>query len=166
MVQRGISSLPLAAALLLAPLIAQARARWDEGTTTQDRLDTILSYSAAAQEHPDLSEVTADCRGCHEDTLPLLNRTYHAALEESCFSCHKGTAAEEHLKGQQEGQDVPGPSIEALPAEEANAIWEEYTWDDVQTREVLHYMPGSFFLNANNGDYQAWVGWLNVSYSF
>jgi hypothetical protein len=27
-------------------------------------------------------------------------------------------------------------------------------------------MPGSFFINANNGDYQGWVGWLNLTYSF
>jgi len=45
-------------------------------------------------------------------------------------------------------------------------FFEDYELDDVQTGSVLNYMPGSFFINANNGDYQAWVGWLNLTYSF
>jgi hypothetical protein len=46
------------------------------------------------------------------------------------------------------------------------AFWEDYEIQDTQTDEVLFYMPGSFFINAINTDYQAWVGWLNLSYSF
>lgn len=46
------------------------------------------------------------------------------------------------------------------------AFWEDYELQDTQTDQVLFYMPGSFFINANNADYQAWVGWLNLSYSF
>lgn len=46
------------------------------------------------------------------------------------------------------------------------AFWEDYELRDTQTGQVLFYMPGSFFINANNGDFQAWVGWLNLSYSF
>ncbi len=46
------------------------------------------------------------------------------------------------------------------------ACWEEYVLNDTQTGQVLYYMPGSFFINANNSDYRAWVGWLNLSYSF
>ena len=46
------------------------------------------------------------------------------------------------------------------------AFWEDYVLKDTQTGQVLYYMPGSFFLNANNGDYQSWVGWLNMTYSF
>jgi DmsE family decaheme c-type cytochrome len=94
---------------------------------------SILSYSAPAADEPAgsvenvqeqraSSQATEDCRGCHEDNLNLYNRTYHAAQEESCFSCHKGAAAEEHLKGQQEGNDVPGPSIAALDSDAANEI--------------------------------------------
>jgi MtrB/PioB family decaheme-associated outer membrane protein len=45
-------------------------------------------------------------------------------------------------------------------------FYEDYTIIDSQTGQVLNYMPGSFFINANNGDYQAWVGWLNLSYAF
>jgi hypothetical protein len=45
-------------------------------------------------------------------------------------------------------------------------FFEDYKLVDSQTGQVLNYMPGSFFINANNGDYQAWVGWLNVSYAF
>ena len=46
------------------------------------------------------------------------------------------------------------------------AFWEEYGLDDTQTGQVLYYMPSSFFLNPVNGDYNAWVGWLNLTYSF
>jgi len=28
----------------------------------------------------------------------------------------------------------------------------------------VNYMPASFFLQANNRDYQAWVGGLSLSY--
>jgi hypothetical protein len=46
------------------------------------------------------------------------------------------------------------------------AFWEDYELRDTQTGQVLFYMPGSFFINANNGDYQSWVGWLNLTYAF
>jgi hypothetical protein len=46
------------------------------------------------------------------------------------------------------------------------AFWEDYEITDSQTDPALFYMPGSFFINAVNTDYQAWVGWLNLSYSF
>jgi DmsE family decaheme c-type cytochrome len=71
--------------------------------------------TAAAQE-------AADCRGCHEDSLTLMDRTYHAGLEEGCFSCHRGDAAEEHLKGRMEGEEPPGPRLENLSAEDSNAV--------------------------------------------
>jgi hypothetical protein len=45
-------------------------------------------------------------------------------------------------------------------------FYEEYEIQDTQTGQVLFYMPGSFFINANNGDFGAWVGWLNLSYAF
>ena len=44
-----------------------------------------------------VAQEAADCRGCHEDSLTLMDRTYHAGLEEGCYSCHQG--AEEHMKG-------------------------------------------------------------------
>jgi len=44
---------------------------------------------------------------------------------------------------------------------------EDYEYTDAQTGGILNYMPGSFFLNANNGGYSnAWVGWLNLTYNF
>jgi hypothetical protein len=46
------------------------------------------------------------------------------------------------------------------------AFWEDYEVVDTQTGQVLYYMPSSFFTNANNGDYQSWAGWLNLSYRF
>jgi hypothetical protein len=45
-------------------------------------------------------------------------------------------------------------------------FYEDYELKDTQTGSVLNYMPASFFINANNGDYQGWVGWLNLTYSF
>ncbi len=46
------------------------------------------------------------------------------------------------------------------------AFWEKYEIADSQTGNVLNYMPGSFFINADNGDYSSWVGWLNLTYRF
>jgi MtrB/PioB family decaheme-associated outer membrane protein len=45
-------------------------------------------------------------------------------------------------------------------------FFEDYELKDTQTGSVLNYMPASFFINANNGDYQGWVGWINLTYSF
>ena len=87
--------------VLLAPGLWASTAMQDAG------------QSAAAVE-------TSECRTCHEDVLARMDRTYHAGLENSCFSCHKG--AEEHMKGRMEGQEVPGPSIKALKPAEANAV--------------------------------------------
>ena len=44
--------------------------------------------------------------------------------------------------------------------------FEDYEIDDSQTGNLLNYMPASFFLQANNRNYQAWVGWLNLTYSW
>jgi hypothetical protein len=43
--------------------------------------------------------------------------------------------------------------------------YEDYEIDDAQTENTLNYMPASFFLQANNRDYQAWVGYLSLTYS-
>ena len=42
--------------------------------------------------------------------------------------------------------------------------YEDYRIDDAQTGNALNYMPASFFLQADNRDYQAWVGALSLSY--
>jgi hypothetical protein len=44
--------------------------------------------------------------------------------------------------------------------------FENYQIQDAQTENTLNYMPASFFLQANNRDYQAWVGYLNLTYRF
>jgi DmsE family decaheme c-type cytochrome len=80
---------------------------------------TVPVSTALAQ---DGASETENCRTCHEDSLNLFNRTYHASQEESCFACHKGAAAEEHLKAQMEGENVPGPAITGLETDEANAV--------------------------------------------
>jgi DmsE family decaheme c-type cytochrome len=63
---------------------------------------------------------TEDCRACHEDTLSLMDRTYHGGLADECYSCHAG--AQEHMEGQMEGENPPGPSIQNMAAEDANAV--------------------------------------------
>jgi DmsE family decaheme c-type cytochrome len=67
-----------------------------------------------------VAQETADCRGCHEETLTLTDRTYHAGLEAGCYSCHQG--AEAHMKGQMDGEEAPGPSLENLSTEDSNAV--------------------------------------------
>ena len=42
--------------------------------------------------------------------------------------------------------------------------YEDYGIDDAQTGNALNYMPASFFLQANNRDYQAWLGGLSLTY--
>jgi hypothetical protein len=43
--------------------------------------------------------------------------------------------------------------------------YERFEIDDAQTGNTLNYMPSSFFLQADNRDYKAWVGYLNLTYS-
>ena len=43
--------------------------------------------------------------------------------------------------------------------------YEKYEIDDAQTGNTLNYMPSSFFLQANNRNYKAWVGYLNLTYT-
>jgi len=74
-----------------------------------------LASLAGAQ---DGEPVGADCRTCHEDKLASFDKTHHAGIPEGCPACHVG--AEEHLAGQMEGEETPGPSIAALSAEEIN----------------------------------------------
>lgn len=45
-------------------------------------------------------------------------------------------------------------------------FFEDYELRDAQTQQVLNYMPGSFFLNADNADYQAWVGYIYLTYDW
>jgi hypothetical protein len=42
--------------------------------------------------------------------------------------------------------------------------YEDYDIEDAQTGNALNYMPASFFLQADNRDYRAWVGALSLSY--
>jgi hypothetical protein len=44
--------------------------------------------------------------------------------------------------------------------------YEDYEIQDAQTGNTLNYMPASFFLQANNRDYQAWIGYLALAYKF
>jgi hypothetical protein len=42
--------------------------------------------------------------------------------------------------------------------------YEDYTAEDAQTTGSINYAPGSFFLAANDGNYQAWWAYLKFSY--
>jgi MtrB/PioB family decaheme-associated outer membrane protein len=42
--------------------------------------------------------------------------------------------------------------------------FEDYTVADAQTTGLINYVPASFFLAANDGDYTAWWGYLKLSY--
>jgi len=44
--------------------------------------------------------------------------------------------------------------------------YEKYEIQDSQTDGILNYMPGSFFLATNLGNYEAWVGYVNVSHTW
>jgi DmsE family decaheme c-type cytochrome len=103
----------LLVALSFLPVAATA------GSSVQSPLESILAYRTPQSEE---SSSTEDCRGCHEESLARFNRTHHAAQADSCYACHQGVAAEEHLRGQLEGEDAPGPSFEALSVNEASAV--------------------------------------------
>jgi hypothetical protein len=47
----------------------------------------------------------------------------------------------------------------------AGVGYEDYEIKDAQTENTLNYMPASFFLQANNRDYKAWVGYVSLTYS-
>jgi hypothetical protein len=42
--------------------------------------------------------------------------------------------------------------------------FEDYEIRDLNTTGLVNYVPGSFFLNENNGDYQAKVAYVRFSY--
>jgi hypothetical protein len=46
----------------------------------------------------------------------------------------------------------------------AGVGYEDYEIKDAQTGNAVNYMPASFFLQANNRDYQAWVGGVSLTY--
>jgi DmsE family decaheme c-type cytochrome len=85
-------------------------------------LALCVGGGALAQEaaKPAAKPESADCRGCHEEKLTLMDKTYHAGLEKGCYACHTG--AEDHLKGQMDGKGTAGPSLGKLKAKEANAV--------------------------------------------
>jgi hypothetical protein len=45
-------------------------------------------------------------------------------------------------------------------------FWEKYVIKDSATGEILNYMPGSFFLKLNDGDYSSWAALASLTYSF
>jgi len=78
----------------------------------------LLALASVAGATQDAEPVGAECRTCHEDKLASFDKTHHAGLTDGCTSCHVG--AEEHLRGQMEGEDTPAPSFAALSAEDIN----------------------------------------------
>jgi DmsE family decaheme c-type cytochrome len=125
MANRSFLSVSFGAFVLWFPATGGASPPKAQGAGVQERSDSVLTHSVptdAVHGQREASKTTEDCRTCHEDNLLRFNGTYHASLDESCFSCHKGQAAEDHMKGQLEGTDVPGPSLAKLDRDEANAV--------------------------------------------
>src|SRR5262245_48474724 len=74
----------------------------------------------AAQESkgpPSPSVDTAACLTCHDAAATGMKHTPHASLEKSCVACHDAAKATEHMNGQVEGNNVPGPSLKKLSVE-------------------------------------------------
>jgi len=46
------------------------------------------------------------------------------------------------------------------------AWYEDYEADDAATTGLVYYVPGSFFLAANDGNYRSITGWLKLTYRF
>jgi hypothetical protein len=46
------------------------------------------------------------------------------------------------------------------------AWYEKYEADDAATTGLVNYVPGSFFLAANDGPYRSITGWLKLTYRF
>ena len=65
-------------------------------------------------------------------------------------------------------------SVSSEIAYRASANWslglggwyEDYVADDAATTGLVNYVPGAFFLNANDGNYRAITGWLKLTYRF
>lgn len=45
-------------------------------------------------------------------------------------------------------------------------FWEKYVFNDAATGEILNYMPGSFFLVLDDGDYNSWAALASLTYTF
>jgi DmsE family decaheme c-type cytochrome len=102
------------AATIIALSVAAAAA---QSPTEKPKL--LVATEEAAKAPP--LEVSA-CQACHETALskPFL-KSYHAGLENSCASCHKGAA--EHSEAMQAGKEgVPAPSLTKLKAAEVNMV--------------------------------------------
>jgi DmsE family decaheme c-type cytochrome len=89
----------IAGAFVLAAAVAGARA------------------SEETKGPPTAAVDTAACLTCHDAAATGMKHTPHASLEKSCVSCHDAAKATEHMNGQMEGSNVPGPSLKKLSAE-------------------------------------------------
>src|SRR5438067_5149194 len=64
---------------------------------------------------------TTACLSCHDAAATGMKHTPHASLEQSCVSCHDAKKAAEHMNGQMEGNNVPGPTLKKVAAEKLDA---------------------------------------------
>ena len=89
---------------------------------------TVLGLSLAFAGPPAFAQApappgswtAADCEACHDKaTGPKFQHTKHAALDQSCASCHVGVA--EHVKAQTDGGDAKPPSMKTMAAQQINA---------------------------------------------
>jgi DmsE family decaheme c-type cytochrome len=80
------------------------------------------SSAFAQAQAPPASWNASDCQTCHDKPLgPAFAQTQHAALPESCASCH--TKIDEHFKAQSAGDASDlGPSLKKVKAQQVTAI--------------------------------------------
>jgi DmsE family decaheme c-type cytochrome len=94
-------------------------------TTGLVLLGAALALGASAAEEktaaPAVALDTSGCLSCHDAAGAGMKHTAHAAVDKGCIACHDATQSAEHLKGQAEGNNVPGPSFKKLSAESVDA---------------------------------------------
>jgi DmsE family decaheme c-type cytochrome len=78
---------------------------------------------ASAQAPPQTTAAAwsaADCQGCHEKAVnPAFSHSKHAAIDQSCASCHENVA--EHVKSQLAGEKGPVPTMKDKTPKQVNA---------------------------------------------
>src|SRR6186997_3536842 len=108
--RRAAAGVVIAGAFVLAAAAAGAGASQESKGPPTVAVDKAVDKAAADTATVD----TAACLTCHDAAATGMKATPHASLEKSCVSCHEASKAAEHMAGQMEGNNVPGPSLKKL----------------------------------------------------
>jgi DmsE family decaheme c-type cytochrome len=111
--RRAAAGVVIAGAFVLAATVAGA------GATQESKGPPPVAVDKAAADTATVD--TAACLTCHDAAATGMKSTPHASLEKSCVSCHEASKAAEHMAGQMEGNNVPGPSLKKLTAANVDA---------------------------------------------